>query len=171
VARPAAATYDPRRIAEQGRRQSIQKGTRPMRSVIRSAALLLSIGALLAVPGSVSAKAPSHILYQSKLSLSSLVSCTGTGLTGPTGKIQVRIYALKGRHPAKSALTCARGIAVVKAGKADLFARLAKSVGKTFKVQGASYQLTHFFGQGASGYSPAFVGAKTAVLAVFVSGR
>jgi hypothetical protein len=142
-----------------------------MRFATRSAALLLSIGTLLAVPGVVSAKAPSHILYPSKLSVASLVSCTGTGITGPTGNIQVRIYALKGQHPAKSALTCARGIAVVKAGKADLFAKLAKSVGKTFKVNGSSYQLNDFFGPGASGYSPAFVGAKTAVLAVFATGR
>jgi hypothetical protein len=142
-----------------------------LRSATRAAALILSIGTLLAVPGGVSAKAPSHILYPSKLSRPSLVSCTGTGITGPTGNVQVRIYALKGQHPATTALSCARGIAVVKAGRSDLFAKLRTSLGTTFRVQGASYRLNGFVGDGTPGLTPAFVGARTVVLAVFVSAR
>ena len=62
-------------------------------------------------------------------------------------------------------------VAVVKAGKADLFAKLGSSYGKTFTVSGSRYTLEAFISPGASGPSPAFLGAGTVVIANFASGR
>jgi hypothetical protein len=142
-----------------------------MQSATRVAALILAASALLLLPAVGSATSPSKLLFQSKISLSSRVSCKKTGLSGPTGAISVFIYALKGKHPSKSALQCSRGIAIVKAGKSDLFSKLFKSEGKKFNVQGTSYTLYGFIGEGASGVTPAFVGANTAVLASYATTR
>jgi hypothetical protein len=141
-----------------------------MHLVRRLAALAVCVAGLLALPALTAAKTPPTI-YQSKLNLGSKVTCNKTGITGPTGKVGVVVYALKGRHPATAALSCARGIAVVKAGKADLFAKLSSSYGKTFTVRGSKYTLEAFIGPGASGPSPAFLGAGTAVIANYASGR
>jgi hypothetical protein len=142
-----------------------------MHSVRRhTAALVLSAVALLAIPALTAAKTPPTI-FSSKLSHSTKVTCNKTGITGPTGKVGVVVYALKGKHPAKSALSCTRGIAVVKAGKADLFAKLSSSYGKTVTVKGSKYTLQAFISPGASGPSPVFLGAGTAVIANYASGR
>jgi hypothetical protein len=142
-----------------------------MHCATRVAALVLAAAALLAIPAVGAAAGSSHLIYKSSLSSGSHVSCKKTGITGPTGAVMVSVYALKGKHPAKSALSCSRGIAIVKAGKADLFSKLSKSLGKKFRAQSATYTLEGFVGQGASGVAPAFIGANTAVIASFASGR
>jgi hypothetical protein len=141
-----------------------------MHLVRRSAALAVCVAGLLALPAITAAKTPPTI-YSSKLSLSTKVTCNKTGITGPTGKVGVVVYALKGKDPAKAALSCTRGIAVVKAGKADLFAKLSSSYGKTVSVNGSKYTLQAFISPGASGPSPVFLGAGTAVIANYASGR
>jgi hypothetical protein len=141
-----------------------------MHLVRRLAAPAVCVAGLLAIPAMTAAKTPPTI-YSSKLSLSTRVTCNKTGITGPTGKVGVVVYALKGKHPAKAALSCTRGIAVVKAGKADLFAKLSSSYGKTVSVKGSKYTLQAFISPGASGPSPVFLGAGTAVIANYASGR
>jgi hypothetical protein len=141
-----------------------------MHLVRRLAAVAVCVAGLLALPALTTAKTPSFV-YPSKLNLGSRVTCNKTGITGPTGKVGLVVYVLKGKHPAHAALSCARGTAVVKAGKADLFAKLHSSYGKTFSVSGSSYKLEGFISPGASGVSPVFLGAGTAVVASFASGR
>jgi hypothetical protein len=141
-----------------------------MHLVRRLAAPAVCVAGLLALPAMTAAKTPPTI-YSSKLSLSTRVNCNKTGITGPTGKVGVVVYALKGKHPATAALSCTRGIAVVKAGKADLFAKLSSSYGKTVSVRGSKYTLQAFISPGASGPSPVFLGAGTAVIANYASGR
>jgi hypothetical protein len=141
-----------------------------MHRIRRLAVLAVCLAGLLALPALTAAKTPPTI-YPSKLSLGSKLTCNKTGITGPTGKVAVVVYALKGKHPAKAALSCTRGIAVVKAGKSDLFAKLTSSYGKTFTVKGSKYTLQAFISPGASGPSPAFLGAGTAVIASYASGR
>ncbi len=94
-----------------------------------------------------------------------------TGISGPTGSVRLYVYALKGKQPSHSAVSCGRAIAVGKAGKKYMFANLSKSYGKTFTVQGAKYTVEEFIFVGGSGPAPGFVGAGTVVAASYASGR
>ena len=135
---------------------------------LRVVVIGLSLAGLLAAAPAGSASS-TQTLYASQLSKKT--TCQNTGISGPTGKVELFVYALKGKHPSSSAVSCTRAIAVGKAGKKYMFANLSKSYGKTFKVQGTTYNVQEFIFVGGSGPAPGFVGANTAVAASYASGR
>jgi hypothetical protein len=134
----------------------------------RVAVIGVAAGAVFAVaPSALASSKP--VFYASQLSKKA--SCNNTGISGPTGSVQLSVYAQKGKHPSKSAVSCSRAIAVGKAGKKYMFANLSKSYGKTFKVQGTTYTVDEFIFVGASGPAPGFVGDDTVIAASYASGR
>ena len=128
----------------------------------------LAIAGLLTIPACALAGGKLAVYHASKLSKKT--TCANTGISGPTGKVTLFVYALKREHPAKAALSCTRAIAVAKAGKKYMFSSLGKSYGKTFAVLGVTYKVEEFIFVGASGPSPGFVGAGTVVAAQYPSG-
>lgn len=137
--------------------------------LFRSVAMILALAGLLAVPGLGLASSKTITYFASQLSKKA--TCKNTGISGPTGGVKLFVYALKGKHPSKSAVSCSRAIAVGKAGKKYMFSNLPKSYGKIFLVKGTKYQVERFIFVGASGPSPGFVGAGTVVAASYPSGR
>lgn len=136
---------------------------------LRTAVIGLAVAGWLLVPAlGLAAKRPT-IYYASQLHKRS--TCNHTGISGPTGPVQMLVYALKAKNPSKGAVSCRRAIAVGKAGKKYMFANLSRSYGKTFSVKGTRYQVEMFISVGASGPAPAFVGAGTVVAAQYASGR
>jgi hypothetical protein len=156
----------------QGRRSlaSFQKGHHTMRliaAMTATAAMLLCAGATVAA---FAKTAP--IVYQSTgVSSTSPVTCKKTGITGPTGKVTVDIFTLKGKHPAKALLSCTRGVAVAKAFRKDFYAQLSKKAGAKKTVRGTNYELKKFLATGGAGFSPGMVGGGTVVVAQYASGR
>jgi hypothetical protein len=136
---------------------------------LRCAVIGLAMTGLFVVPSLGLASSKPTVYYAS--ALSKKTTCKKTGISGPTGAVQLSVYALKGKHPSKSAVACSRAIAVAKAGKKYMFANLSKSYGKTFSVQGTGYQVEEFIFVGAAGPSPGFVGAGTVIAASYASGR
>lgn len=128
----------------------------------------LGIAVALLIPVLALAGVKPIVYHASKLTR--VTACTHTGISGPTGKVTLFVYASRGTHPAGSATTCARAIAVGKAGKSYMFANLGKSYGKTFTAQHMRYKVEEFVFIAASGPSPAFVGAGTVVAAQYASG-
>ena len=128
----------------------------------------LAIAGLLTIPAFALAGTKPTVYQASKLSKKT--TCANTGISGPTGKVGLFVYALKGEHPAQAAVSCARAIAVAKAGKKYMFSNLRKSYGKQFAVLGTTYKVEEFVFVGASGPSPGFVGAGTVVAAQYPSG-
>ena len=128
----------------------------------------LAVAGLLMIPALALASNKPTVYYASKLSKKT--TCDSTGISGPTGKVTLFVYALKGKHPSRSAVSCRRAIAVARAGKNYMFSNLRKSYGKTFSVQGTSYKVEEFIFVAASGPSPGFVGADTVVAAQYPSG-
>lgn len=129
----------------------------------------LAIAGLLTIPALALAGTKPTVYHAGKLSKKT--TCTRTGISGPTGKVRLFVYALKGQHPAKAAVSCTRAIAVAKAGKKYMFSNLRKSYGETFSVRGTTYKVEEFIFVGASGPSPGFVGAHAVVAAQYPSGR
>lgn len=140
-----------------------------MTKVFRSALIALVGAALLLLPAAGLASSKPTVYYAYKLSRKA--ACRNTGISGPTGKVQLFVYVQKGKHPSKSAASCSRAIAVGKAGKKYMFSKLSKSYGKTFSVKGTKYKVEEFIFVGASGPAPAFVGADTVIAASYPSGR
>jgi hypothetical protein len=138
-------------------------------SARRSMVLGLVVAGLLIVPALALAGGKPTVYFASTLHKEA--TCSNTGITGPTGKVTLYVYALKGKHPAAAAVSCRRAIAVGKAGRKYMFAALGKSFGLTFPVEGASYKVEEFIFPAASGPAPGFVGADTVVAAQFASGR
>ncbi len=128
----------------------------------------LALTGLLTIPALASASTKPTVYYASKLSKKT--TCTNTGISVPTGKVTLFIYARKGKHPATTAVSCRRAIAVGKAGKKYMASNLRKSYGKTFSVRGTTYKVEEFIFVAASGPSPGFVGADTVVAAQYPSG-
>ncbi len=128
---------------------------------------LVVIGMLVLPALALTASKPT-VYYQS--GLSKKAACKSTGISGPTGRVQLFVYALKQKRPSKSAISCKRAIAVGKAGRRYMFAQLNKSYGKTFSVQGTKYRVEQFIFVAASGPAPGFVGAGTVVAAQYASG-
>jgi hypothetical protein len=141
-----------------------------MSSLRRATAAPLIIAALLLAP-SLALGASAPFLNQTALAAHPKATCQHTGVTGPTGKVVGLAYALKGAHPAKATLTCARVSAVLKAGKRDMFAKLHSSNGKKLTVRGTTYTVREFIALGASGPTPAFVGDGSAIVAEYATGR
>jgi hypothetical protein len=134
----------------------------------RSAVISLAVVGLV-VPTVALASGKPTPYYASQLSKKT--TCKNTGITGPTGKVQLFVYALKGKSPSKAAVSCSRAVAVAKAGKKYMFANLSKSYGKTFSVSGTTYKVEEFLFVGAAGPAPGFVGAGTVIAALYPSGR
>lgn len=103
--------------------------------------------------------------------LTNKATCRHTGISGPTGNVVLFVYIVRRSHPAASAITCSRAVAVGEAGKKYMFSKLSESYGTAFHVHGAKYTVEQFIFRGASGPAPAFVGAKTIVAAQYASGR
>ena len=135
----------------------------------RLGVMILAVIGLLVLPALGLAGSKPSVYLASELSKQT--TCKNTGISGPTGKVQLFVYALKRKHPSKSATSCSRAIAVGKAGKKYMFSNLQKSYGKTFSVDGTTYKVEEFIFVGASGPSPGFVGADTVVAASYPSGR
>ena len=140
-----------------------------MKLTYRSCALALCALAAVLIPvwSLAGAKTKQYYAYQ----LKQKTVCKHTGITGPTGAVTIYIFALKGKTPTKSELSCSRGEAVVKAGKNDIYAKLPKSYGKTVTVDGTKYQLESFIFIGGSGPAPGFVDKNSIVAASYPSGR
>jgi hypothetical protein len=134
----------------------------------RYAATSLAVAGLLVPAIAMAGSKPTAYLATQ---LSKQSTCKNTGISGPTGKVELFVYALTGKHPSKTAVSCSRAVAVAKAGKKYMFANLSKSYGKTFSVAGTKYKVEEFIFAGASGPAPGFVGANTVVAALYASGR
>ena len=134
----------------------------------RFAVTTLVVAGMLVVPSLGLATGKPTVYYANVLS--KRATCKNTGIYGPTGKVQLFVYALKGKRPSKAAVSCQRAIAVGKAGTKYMFARLGKSYGKTFSVKGTRYGVQEFIFVAASGPAPGFVGAGTVVAAQYPSG-
>ncbi len=134
----------------------------------RSAVTAIVVAGTLVVPALGLATSKPTVYYASQLS--KRAACKNTGISGPTGKVQLFVYAVKGKRPSNSAVSCQRAIAVGKAGTKYMFARLGKSYGKTFSVKGTRYGVEEFIFVAASGPALGFVGAGTVIAAQYPSG-
>lgn len=139
-------------------------------------ATCLSVAApvALATPAALASRAPERsstitTLYASHVR--HLNTCRRTGLSGPTGAIQLYVYGLPGSHPSPSSVTCRSVIPVGRAGKRFMFAQLSRSYGTTFEVAHTTYRVDLFVFVGASGPSPGFAGGGIVVAAQYPSGR
>ena len=134
----------------------------------RIAVMALAVAALLVLPVPGLASSKPTVYYARELAKRS--TCDHTGISGPTGKVTLFVYAPRAKRPARFALSCKRAIAVGRAGRRYMFSRLRKSYGKTFSVQGTTYKVEEFIFLAASGPSPGFVGADTVVAAQYPTG-
>ena len=134
----------------------------------RVAVFSLGVAGLLMIPALALGGKP--VVYHAS-QLTKKATCRHTGIAGPTGKVTLFVYALKGKHPTMAAVSCKRAIAVGKGGKKYMFANLSKSYGTTFSVAGTKYKVEEFIFRAASGPAPGFVGAGTVVAAHYPSGR
>lgn len=135
----------------------------------RVVASILAVAGLLTIPALALAGNGPTVYYASELAKKT--RCTNTGISVPTGKVTLFVYAVEGMHPSKAALSCTRAIAVGRAGRKYISSNLRASYGKTFSVQGTTYTVEEFVFVAASGPAPAFVGAGTVVAAQYASGR
>jgi hypothetical protein len=78
-----------------------------------------------------------------------LVSCKAKVFDAFGVPVTVQYGSEKGKHPAKSVLSCRNADAVAKAGKRDVLKADGKT-GAKIKVGGASYTLEKYFLGGAS---------------------
>jgi hypothetical protein len=74
------------------------------------------------------------------------------------------IYTEKGQHPAKAALTCARGEAVLTVGLKSLGSNQLTDLGSAVSVDGVRYTFAGFTVPGSNDKEPAFIGAGTVVV-------